>query len=240
MATEMNPGTQSSLAHAQDSAAQLPELIQELCAAEPERTARVYPRLVELAWADGRLSGATLPVVPLLVGALESAQPLTVARAALLLGVLAEAPAEHPLAREVREAVRRGVPLALAAARRNMSSRRARLALLFLLAHFPEDRERVLGELEPGGFGPDDFSRLERCLHTADFSAPGRVELIGRGWPSPAFWRVTEEEAAADQQWRRGLGLSAEQLEVYWKEETTAVLALLGAQAEHAIEEGQE
>lgn len=240
MATEMDPGARPALAHAQSGAVELPGLIQELSAAEPERTAKAFLRLVELAWADGRLSGATLPVVPLLVGTLEAAQPLTVARAALLLGALAEAPAEHPAALEVREAVRRGVPSALAAVRRHVSSQRARLALLFLLAHFPEDRERVLGELDPGGFGPEDFSRLERCLRVVDFTAPGMVELIGRGWPSPAFWQVTEEEAVADQRWRRELGLTPEQLEVYWKDETVALLALLGAQAEYSIEEGRE
>ncbi|MDY7233221.1 hypothetical protein [Hyalangium rubrum] len=221
-----SPGASSQM---HGSTADLAGLIQDL-------SAQAFHRVVGAVWTDGRLSSATLPAVPLLVGALQAPEPLKVARAALLLGVLAETSAEK---QEVREALRRAIPSALAAARRCVHSPPARLSLVFLLAHFPEDREQVLGGVDPGWFGPEDFSRLERCLRSPDFADPGLVDIICRGWPSPAFWKVTEEEAATDRRWRRTLDLSTEQVATYWREETVALLALLGAQAEFAIEEGR-
>lgn len=146
------------------------------------------------------------------------------AGAALELGVLAEG--DDP---DTRAAVRRGVERYVAVLERARGDEPSRLALVFLLAHFPEDRERILAVVESASLDPDDFARLERCL--ARVEVPAR--RLGRVWPSPATWA---DDDAHDGGWVRSLELTADAAARLWDLETQALLAYSGAKARYAID----
>jgi quercetin dioxygenase-like cupin family protein len=102
------------------------------------------------------------------------------------------------------------------------------LAMAYLLAHFPEHRDTILPAMT-GVLSEEDSQRLTRCLTKPD---PTR---IGRVWPSPALWDLDDTEQRTDDEWRAGLRLDAETARVLWEQETVALLAFLGAKADHAV-----
>ena len=69
-------------------------------------------------------------------------------------------------------------------------------ALLYLAGQFPEERDLVLAASKVLELGPDDRSRLTRSL-APEYSAEHN---LGREWPAPAMWAVTEAEREADRQ----------------------------------------
>jgi hypothetical protein len=168
-----------------------------------------------------------------LVGALRCDDSTAAGRAAILLGVLCETalPDDRD---KVREIVRANLPAVLRSLASAQLTPAGRLGLLYLLAHFPEDRQLITSNLCPPDFDPDDLARLGRCLRTADFADPVIRTNLSRSWPTPRAWRLTAPERELDRQWRESLELTAEVFQRYWDSETNAVLAFLGARAEHA------
>lgn len=144
------------------------------------------------------------------------------ARVALLLGAVLSDGGRPHLSGQVREAVRAGLSALLSALLSGGSESALHQALLYLLAHLPEERERILPAVSRCA-GEDDASRVRRCLAAGDEEGTG----VGRAWPAPARWRSSPrpEDLTAD---------PAELAEL-WRAETAALRAHLGARAEHEI-----
>lgn len=104
------------------------------------------------------------------------------------------------------------------------------LAFAYLLAHFPTHRAAVLAAMDATSLAEEDRQRLARCLAEPD------VSLLGRVWPSPGVWQLDADERARDQAWRDTLRLDAETARELWTAETVALLAYMGAKADHAVE----
>ena len=146
------------------------------------------------------------------------------ARITLILGVLAEkAPAAKDAARECLDTY-----LDLLGAAPCGSPEY--LALLYLLAHFAEDRPRIMATARKhDAADPHGISRLDRTLRQPDLSNPETVNAAGRSWPSPTFLAVTSEEIDATAADRRAQ--PAGQILASWDADTAALLAYAGALA---------
>lgn len=110
------------------------------------------------------------------------------------------------------------------------------LAMAYLLAHFPDHDVAVLDTMRATGLSEVDRQRLARCLARPDLTSPEAHGRIGRVWPSPTVWRLDATEQQLDQAWRTGLLLDTETAKTLWEAETVALLAYMGAKADHAVE----
>lgn len=106
-------------------------------------------------------------------------------------------------------------------------------ALAYLLAHFPEDAGRILPAARKAPLDRDDLSRLERCLASFDPESPG----IGRSWPSPARWVLSDAERDQERRWLATLGDEAKT--AFWEKDTRTLLAYMGAKAASAVATGR-
>jgi quercetin dioxygenase-like cupin family protein len=157
-----------------------------------------------------------------------SADPLH-ARALILLGILLE--------RQGIDAARwdTSTPRVLGAIRPDLDDA-AVLAMAYLLAHFPDHGVAVLDAMRPTGLAEADQQRLARCLARPDFTSPETHGRIGRVWPSPALWQLDADERQLDEAWRHNLKLDPGTARALWESETVALLAYMGARADHAVE----
>jgi quercetin dioxygenase-like cupin family protein len=110
------------------------------------------------------------------------------------------------------------------------------LAMAYLLAHFPDHDVAVLDAMRTTELPEADQERLERCLARPDLTTAEARDRIGRVWPSPTVWRLDATERRLDQTWRANLELDTETARTLWEAETVALLAYLGARADHAVE----
>ncbi|OKI61593.1 class I SAM-dependent methyltransferase [Streptomyces sp. MJM1172] len=196
--------------------------------AAPERRAAEYRALVDALWSDGELSPQALSAVPALVAGLERAHPGARGHLAVLLGLLAEA--EYPTtAGPVTREVRAHLGLYLELVRTEGIGTPLTLALLYLLSHFPADRDEILAAVLELGLEPEDLSRLDRSLSELD---PERPDL-GRVWPSPSAWTLNEDERAFDRSWIAAL--TPRQIAAAWENDTRTVLGCTGARAYWAV-----
>lgn len=143
------------------------------------------------------------------------------ARSLILLGILAE--------RAGRDLPIR-IPELVAAVRPDWPEATA-LAAAYLFAHFPSDAAAIESALRATALSEPDLGRLRRCL-----TEPGSVEQLGRVWPSPTMWTLDSAERDLDRRWRAALPAAAETVAELWRSETVALLAYMGAKAEHAVE----
>lgn len=206
-------------------------LIDAFVGAPDDRLAAEYQRLVGALWRDGALTGLALPAVPLLVARISLVDDRRKGYLAITLGLLAEAgyPAGDA---EVATAIRTGLDryldlLSVCPAQQPLS-----LALRYLLAHFPGDRDRILAVAGRLGLDADDYSRLDRALRALDPARP----TLGRVFPSPAVWTLEESEREFDQQWISAL--RPEEVVRYWEDDTRTVLGSTGAKAYWAVRNG--
>ncbi|WP_043617786.1 methyltransferase domain-containing protein [Nonomuraea candida] len=208
-------------------------LLQEFTGAAPGDLDAAYARLVGALWSPGTVQDQTLwdggtlterapSAVPELIDALGGLDDARAGRLLILLGLIAEA--------GQTEAVRAGLDRYLALA--DGASPELGQALAYLLAHFPHDRDRVLGVTGRLGLDSGDRSRLDRCLTLMDERRSG----LGRVWPAPEIWRLTDEERAFDQAWIGAL--SQEQAEVNWRNDSRTVWGYMGLKAYWAIRHG--
>ncbi|MFM9372906.1 class I SAM-dependent methyltransferase [Streptomyces sp. Da 82-17] len=192
--------------------------------AAPEDTDAAYHRLVGALWQGGEVTGLALSAVPALIDCLAEAPAPQQGRLAVLLGLLAEA--EYPdTDGPVTAAVRKGVDRFLGLLDAAGDDTALTGALLYLLGHFPGDRERILAATERLALDEEDRTRLDRALQTLDPADPD----LGRAWPSPAQWRLNDTERAFDRSWIRDL--TPEQVEATWQADTHSVYAYSGAKA---------
>ncbi|MFC0863858.1 methyltransferase domain-containing protein [Sphaerimonospora cavernae] len=201
-------------------------LVGEFAGAPPASLQAAYRRLVAAVWEDGRPTELAPQAVGELMPYLDLVGDDRVGRLLVLLGLLAEGDDR------VRAAVRQGLDRYLDLLNRADPRGPRGQALLYLLAHFPEDRDRILAEVAPLGLEEDDLSRLDRCLRTLDLDDPD----VGRVWPAPSIWRLTDEERDFDRAWIRTL--SPEQVAVNWRNDTRTVWGYMGAKAYWAVCEG--
>jgi SAM-dependent methyltransferase len=190
-----------------------------------------YLDLVALLW-DEKPASQAAAAVPGIIDALAHARDDENAAAllAVLLGLLAESgddPGEFAAA--TRSAVRDGLDRYLDLLAGERPGPPLTLALLYLVAHFGEDRDQVLGTARGCGLSVDDYSRLERCLRPGDLGNVG----AGRQWPSPAAWALRDDETERDN------AVMSHVPDEYairlWENDTRLLLAYSGAKALGAI-----
>ncbi|MFC5827079.1 methyltransferase domain-containing protein [Nonomuraea insulae] len=201
-------------------------LLEEFAGAGPDGLDAAYARLVGALWAPGTAQDETLwdggtlterapAAIPDLIAALDGLDAGRAGRLLILLGLIAEA--------GQTDAVRAGLDRYLALA--DGATPALGQALAYLLAHFPQDRDRVLGVA--GGLGLDsgDRSRFDRCLTIMDAGRTG----LGRAWPAPDVWELTTEEKAFDRAWIGAL--TQEQAEINWRNDSRTVWGYMGLKA---------
>ncbi|MEU2425687.1 class I SAM-dependent methyltransferase [Streptomyces sp. NPDC007851] len=192
-----------------------------------------YRRLLPSLWRPGGPTPAGVRSAPELVAALDTRPPER-PWLALVLGLLTEADAPDATP-GLLPALRDGIDryLALTAAAADEADEPLLFALLYLLGHFPADRDRILAGLADVPVPTDDLARLERELLPPDPAEP----VLGRVWPSPAVWDLDEAERALDREWMRTL--PAERFTALWEYDTRSLLAYSGAKALWAVEHGR-
>ncbi|MFF4989219.1 methyltransferase domain-containing protein [Streptosporangium saharense] len=191
-----------------------------------------FRRLTAEFWEDGSVRPEALSDIPALLDLLGAVPPGKQAKLAVLLGLLAEADSPgHP-------AVRKGLDLYLRLLGDGRKDPGREAALVFLLAHFPEDREPILTAVSTADLDEDDLSRLTRCLQPYETADAATRWNLGRVFPSPAVWGLTEEERAANPALEEWLGLPEGRGAGLWATETRALLAYAGAKALWSAEYG--
>ncbi|WP_233359105.1 class I SAM-dependent methyltransferase [Thermomonospora amylolytica] len=208
-------------------------MIDSFVAAPADRLEEAYQRLVGALWRDGLPTERTLSAVPHLVACLDQVDEVRQGHLAILLGLLAEV--EYPAADgKVHSAVRAGLDRYLTLWRSAPKGQGLSLALHYLLAHFPDDRRRILAVADELGLEVDDRSRLDRALLRFDPDDP--EPQIGRAFPYPTAWEMDESERAHDR--AQVKSLTAEQVEAQWHKDTRTVLGFTGARAYWAVRHG--
>jgi SAM-dependent methyltransferase len=209
----------------------LAELIDAFADAPPQHLVSAYHRLVDAVWRDGELTDLAPRAVAPLVQLLDRVDKVRKGYVAVLLGLLAEA--EYPATDgPVTAVIRRKVDYYLSLLALTPAGQPLALAALYLVAHLPGDRERILARLERLAADADDLSRVDRALQPLDPRDP----VLGRVFPSPSAWTLDETEREFDRSWIRTL--TAEQVERAWQDDTRTVLGHLGAKAYWAVRHG--
>lgn len=205
------------------------DLVDDFVDASRDELASCFVRLVERAWADGAVRPGAVPLTRRLVELLPDLDDDRQGRVAILFGLLLEAGGGTD-ATEVRHVVAEGFDSYLDQWTRSTPGQPRYLALLYLLAHFPDRRDPVLGAAT--GLDPDDASRLDRALQRLD---PARPD-VGRAFPYPEAWELDEDERAFDRDW---IGrLTPAEAQLHWTNDTETVLGHLGAKAYWAVLNG--
>jgi SAM-dependent methyltransferase len=209
-------------------------LIDSFAGAPADGLEEAYQRLVGALWLSGDPTELALPAVPQLVACLDQVDEPRQGHLAILLGLLAEA--ENPAVDgTLNTAVRAGLDRYLELWQRAPKGLGLSLALQYLVAHFPEDRQRVLAVADKLDLEPDDQARLDRALIRFDPNDP--EPRIGRVYPYPEAWEMDESEREHDRAELKTL--TAQQIEAQWHKDTSTVLGLSGAKAYWAVLHGE-
>jgi ubiquinone/menaquinone biosynthesis C-methylase UbiE len=207
------------------------ELVRSFTGATPDDLSAAYEQLVGAVWSEGKLTDLAVEAAPVLVAAIDEVDAERQGYLAVLLGLLAEA--EYPrLDGEVATAVRAGLDRYLELVRGGTSAQPLTLALLYLLGHFPGDRDRILAVTNELDLEIEERTRLDRSLASLD---PERPDL-GQVWPAPSVWQLDEENAAHAEAAVKGL--STQQIVTNWENDTRTVWAYTGALAYWAVVHG--
>jgi quercetin dioxygenase-like cupin family protein len=207
-------------------AAALSAALTILSSGDREETLLAYRRLGATLVEPAPLLTRADEVANLLVDAVVKWLPIDPAhaRALVLLGIMAE-----------RHTVDIAVPRLLPLVGPELDDATV-LAMAYLLAHFPDDEAAVLAAMRETQLSEEDQARLERCLARPDLTTPEAQGRIGRVWPSPTVWKLDDTEQRLDEAWRADLQLDTGTATTLWKAETVALLAYMGAKADHAVE----
>jgi SAM-dependent methyltransferase len=220
------------------------ELIDAFTGAPPERLGDDFRRLVDAVWHDGAATDQAPVAAPVLAAVLAGrrteprdeplGEPLDEAHLghlAVLLGLLAET--EYPTTDgPIITAIRAHLGAYLDLWRRSPAGEPLSLAIQYLVAHLPADREPILAVADGLGLDEDDLSRLDRALQSLDPERP----VLGRVFPSPSVWELDDSEREFDQGWIRAL--TPAQVEENWRKDTRMVLGHVGAKAYWAVRNG--
>jgi SAM-dependent methyltransferase len=200
----------------------------EFAAAGAEQADDAFRRLVASLWDQGSPVPGALAAVPALVGSLGELPHERRARLVLLLGMFAGTPEAHGA---IQAGVQKYLEL-LAGARRD---RPLVLALLYLLAHFPQERGRIMAAVAGLDLEADDLTRLDRCLSRFEPGEKLLLRKLGRGFPSPAAWGLTDGQLLNHVGWADREERAKEQLTAMWALETHSLRNYSGAKAAWAV-----
>lgn len=203
------------------------ELIDAFVDAPDDRLDAEFQRLAGALWRDGTLTDLAYPALPALAARIGEVGDRRKGYLAVLLGLVAEAeyPAtDGPAGTAISDGLDTYVGMLSGLGRDDPLG----LALCYLLAHFPADRDRILAASR-AGLGDDDYSRLDRALTDLD---PGHP-VLGRVFPSPSAWQRYGPEGDFDQRWISTL--SPEEVVRGWQKDTRTAFAALGAEAYWAV-----
>ncbi|MFE4639306.1 class I SAM-dependent methyltransferase [Streptomyces sp. NPDC056773] len=210
------------------------DLLDAFVKAPADRLEAEFLRLAGAVWGGDATADAATDALPAVLALLDSVDDQRKGYIAVLLGLLAES--EYPVTDgPLLTGVRAGLDRYLELLGSSGQDTPLTFALIYLLSHFPDDRERVLAAaaVEELALGENDLTRLERTLRRLDLENPD----LGRCWPSPAAWQLNEDERGFDAEWIRGL--SVEQATVNWDNDTRTVLAYSGMKAYFAVRNGE-
>lgn len=213
----------------------IPGLLRDLISSDEAKVSAAFDSLVKTVLNHDIPIGVTLAIIPFLIDIMHPPATKLHAKLALFLGALVVSSPNGSSVTQLVEKVRLGMPVYLKLAEASRKYPGLELALQYLLAHFPTDKERihaVFGEV----LDSEGAASLERCLSQLDYENPAMVAQIGLGWPSPSHWHLTESETESNRHWRESLNLTRETATQLWNLETQAILAYMGAQAENIIE----
>ncbi len=203
------------------------ELLTSFSTATSDALERPYRRLVDALWDQGDVTTLALPAAPAIIASLDTVDEGRAGYLAILLGVLAEV--EFPdTDGELYAAVRAGVGSYVNLIGTATDAPLV-LALLYLLGHFPGDREFITAAVAELDLADDDRTRLERGLSVLDLERPD----LGRVWPAPSVWALQSDEADYDRSWIDDLGPS--QVITNWDNDTRTVYGFAGAKAYWAV-----
>jgi hypothetical protein len=213
----------------------IPRLLRDLISTDEAKVSASFDSLVKTVLNHDTHIEIKLATIPFLIDIMRLPVTKLHARLALLLGALAESSTNGSFNSLLVEKVRLGMPVYLKLAEGSRKHHGLELALQYLLAHFPADKERIHAVF---GNAPDceGVTSLERCLSQFDYENSVVVARIGLAWPSPSLWHLTESEAEGNRRWRESLNLTRETVTQLWNLETQAILAYMGSQAENIIE----
>lgn len=204
------------------------ELIDAFLDAPDDRLDTEFQRLTGALWRDGELTDLAYPAVAALSARFGEADDRRKGYLAVLLGLLAET--EYPNPRgPVSATISEGIGAYVGLLSGLNQDDPLCLALCYLLAHFPADRDRILAAAGSAGLDADDYSRIERALAALDPENP----VLGRVFPSPAVWTLDGSERDFDQRWIRAL--TPEQIVANWQADTRTVFGGIGAKAYWAV-----
>lgn len=189
------------------------------------------------AWDAGHLRPSAPVAAARMIAELHEPGPGRRAQLVLLLGLLVEgrSPAAG-LQETTRRAVRAGLERFLELLNGAGDDEPLRASLLFLLAHFPDDRRRILDTARTARLDADELTRLDRCLQRPSFPDAQATRRLGRSWPSPATCDAIVRAHERDHGLTHTQALAPDELARVWELETATLLAYSGARADHAIE----
>ena len=190
-----------------------------------------FQKLAGALWDDGVATDLALPAVAEIVTRFGQVDDERKGHLAILLGLLVET--ELPATTgPIAAAARAGVDEYLSLWRGTRKGEPLSLALHYLLAHFPDERDRVLEVATELDLDVGDYSRLERSLRRLDPDNPD----IGRAFPYPAAWEMDEAEKEFDRKFVAALPV--EEIEASWNRDTRTVFGNTGAKAYWAVRHG--
>lgn len=208
--------------------AKVDKLIAAFMDAPDDRLDAEFQQLAGALWRDGAVTDLAHRAVHALVARFDGADNRRKGYLAVLFGLLAEAEyptTDGPIAAAISDHLDAYIGLVGGLDAGGPLS----LALYYLLAHFPADRDRILAAAERASLGDEDHSRLDRALAALDPDRP----VLGRVFPSPSAWRLYGAEGDFDQ--RLIETMSLEQILRGWQDDTRTAFAGLGIKAHWAV-----
>jgi hypothetical protein len=189
------------------------------------------------AWDAGHLRPSAPVAAARMISELQEPGPGRRAELVLLLGLLVEGRSPAAGLQEMtRRAVGAGLDRFLELLDGASDDEPLRASLLFLLAHFPHDRRRIVDAARTARLDADELTRLDRCLQRPTFPDVQASRRLGRSWPSPATCDAVVRGHERDHGLTHTQALAPDELAHVWELETLTLLAYSGARAHHAIE----
>lgn len=208
--------------------------VEDFSGAAADSSQSAFLTLVSAVWDKGEITSLAATAVPAIIESLETSNSRVQGNLAILLGLIVEA---RNVTADLVETVRQGLELYLEILASAESDAGLTLALLYLLGHFPADRERILAVANGRDLDPDDLTRLDRSLMSCEQDDVSTMRL-GRVFPSPSCWDLTQAQLRDNDLVRLGL-IPAEKAGLIATMETRLLLGYSGAKALWAVEHGE-
>src|SRR5712691_1187625 len=203
--------------------------------AAPENAPAAFLTLIAAVWDEGAITPQAAAALPALIERLAAGNCRVQGNLAILLGLIVEA---RNSTADIVKTVRQGLDLYLELLASAENDSGLTTAMLYLLGHFPDDRERILAVANERPLDPDDLTRLDRSLTSYGQDDDVVTMRLGRVFPSPATWAMTDADLRENDLVRLGL-VPAEKVGVIAAMETRLLLGYSGAKALWTVEHGE-